>query len=207
MCILPAKMKSGITKLPNKYGVPLIALQANLLQVGMLYFLSTQLVNRADLHEHYHELPGSIVFIAIYLHFMNCTQELPYSWQLFHYLPDFHEDLSDLIVMAAVLIMDSFLVPLLSLFLGGLYLCTSRSIGDVILNAVAVAFVHDIDNWILGLNVHVNFLAGQVTQKTVHIPTNRSGMQAFAWGFIYTPVVPIVVSAGFYFLGFHVLML
>lgn len=205
MSILPADETCGISKMKNKYIVPLIAVQAACLQVGMLHFLATQLVPRGELHLRFHELPTSIVFIAIYLHFLNCTQEIPYSWQIFQHFHDFHDKNSDLIVMGGVLILDAFVVPLLSFSLGALYLCTSRTISDVILNAVAVAFVHEIDNWILALNTRANFVAGKVLGHTVHIPINKKAMRKFSWTMIYVPVVPCLASAWFLFVGFRFL--
>lgn len=205
MSIMPADETCGISKMKNKYIVPLIAVQAAALQVGMLYFLAAQLVPRGELHPRFHELPTSLVFIAIYLHFLNCTQEIPYSWQIFQHFHDFHEKKSDLIVMGGVLILDAFVVPLLSFALGALYLCTSRTISDVILNAVAVAFVHDIDNWILALNTRANFVAGKELEHTVHLPINKKAMRNFSWTMVFVPVVPCLVSFWFLFVGFRLL--
>jgi len=207
MCIYPGDTISGITNMTYRRSVPLIVLQALILQWGLLYFLSSLLVPRAELHKDFEPLPHSIVFIAIYLHFLNCMQELPYSWQLFHHLPDLHTNLPDLFLFGGVIILDGFVVPLVSFTLGALYLCTSRTIGDVILNAVAVAFIHDIDNWILGLNTRANLLAGKVSVRTIHIPINRPAMRQFVWSVVYIPVVPILMSSSFCFIGFQVLKL
>lgn len=209
MSVFAPDAMSGITKLPNKVAVPLIAIQSMFLQVGLLHFLATQLLPKTatQLSQQQGELPMSIIFIAVYLHFLNCVQELPYSWQLFRHLPDFHPDPASLTILGSVLITDAFVIPLLSFILGGLYLCTSRTIGDAILNAVAVAFVREIDNWILGLNTRSDFLSGKIKAKTIHIPVNRNMMRRIAWTIIFMPIIPLASSMGICWIGFYVLNL
>lgn len=202
MCVLNANEPSSVTRIPNKVAVPFVALQSMCLQIGLLYFLTLQLVPN---NNEPRALPASIVCIAIYLHFLNCIQEFPYSYQLFIHLPDFHDSWWDLAGLGTVLISDAFIIPLLSFVLGALYLCTSRTIGDAILNAVAVAFIREIDNWILSLNAHTDRLSGKVKSAVVHIPVNRTMMRQIAWGIIFVPVVPILCTAGMCYIGFVVL--
>lgn len=201
MAIMAADEPSSVTKLQNKFAVPLIAIQSMSLQVGLLYFLTLQIKPTTGERD----IPNSIIFIAIYLHFLNCVQELPYSYQLFHHLPEFHEKWTDLVPLGTVLISDAFMIPLMSFVLGALYLCTSRTIGDAILNAVAVAFIREIDNWILSLNAHTDLLSGKVKSSVVHIPVNRAIMRQIAWGIIFVPVVPVLSAAGMCYIGFNVL--
>lgn len=201
MCIFEPDSLSGVTKVAFRFAVPLIAVQSMLLQLGLLHFLKTQLIPSQSVQ--HTSMPHSIIFISIYLHFLNCVGELPYSLQLFRHLPDFHDKLSDLFLMGSVLISDAFVIPLLSLIIGGLYLCTSRTVADAILNAVAVAFIHEIDNWILGLNTRTNFLAGKVKSRILHLPLARERMRFISWTCIYVPVVPVIVSGGLCWIGFH----
>lgn len=203
MCVFQPDDVSGITRLPNKVAIPLIAVQSELLQVGLLYFLSMQLRSESGDTQPNH--PVSIIVLAIYLHFLNCFQEFPYSWQLFTHLTDFHPELSHLTILGGVLITDAFVVPILSFVIGGLYLCTSVTVGDVILNAVAVAFVREIDNWILGLSIRADFFAGKVQAKTVHIPINKTVMRRMSWAVIFVPVVPLFASASIIWIAFGVL--
>jgi len=206
MCVLNSDAKSGITKLTNKVAVPLIAIQSSVLQIGLLYFMATQLLPKAD-NQSGRDLPVSIIFISVYLHFLNCSQELPYSLQLFKCINDFHPRADHVTIMGAALITDAFVVPSLSFILGGLYLCTSVTIGDAILNAVAVAFVREIDNWILALNARSDFVSGKIHDKTVHIPVNRTVMRRIAWVVIFVPVLPVLASSFICWLGFVVMKL
>lgn len=205
MCVFDPDSKSGISKIPNKVAVPLLALQSWCLQIGLLYFLTTQILPQASAQ--HRELPIFMIFIAVYLHFLNCIQEFPYSWQLFRHLPDFHQNVPHLILMGGVLISDAFVVPLLSFVLGGLYLCTSRTIGDAILNAVAVAFIREIDNWIVGLSSHFDLLSGKIKAKTVHLPINREVMKRIAWTITFVPFVPVVATFAICWMGLQVLKL
>lgn len=207
MTVIPPDTSSGVTKMRHRIAVPLISLQSVLLQGGMLVFLALQLIPRKEAHSDFEELPISLVFLAIYLHFLNCTQDFPYSWQLVHHIHDFHKDFGDLFLMGGILILDAIVVPLLSLILGALYLCSSHTVGDVILNSCAVAFINQIDVWIVGFNFRTNLLAGRVSCPMLHLPINRSTMRTFAWSVVFVPVVPIVFTAMMCWLGMKVLML
>merc|ERR1711937_933269 len=57
----------------------------------------------------------------------------------------------DLFIRYLFFSMDAFVIPLTTLVLGALYLCTSQTPIDVILNSCAVAFVTSIDNYMLGM--------------------------------------------------------
>jgi hypothetical protein len=201
--VLPGNAYSGISRISYRVAVPIICLQASVLQVGLLSFLITQLVPQQISNRPH--LPVFIVFIAIYLHFLKCVQELPFVWQIFQHIHDFHQDTTDLFIFGGVLILDAFIVPLLSLILGALYLCASRSIGDIILNACAVAFIHEVDNWILDLLHRVNWIAGKTSSQVAHLPINKEAMYKFAWYIIFIPVVPCFATVAFIYTSYYVL--
>lgn len=204
LCVFPGEHAVGVSKLPYRIAVPLVFLQAAGLQLVLLFYMWVQIAPRAD---SLHPLPFGLIFVAIYLHFLNCMQEIPYALQIFRYFVDFHDDLRDLLWFGFVLIADGFVIPALCFVLGALYLCTSVTIADIILNAVAVAFVREIDNWIIGFNLRANFLGGRTQSQIVQFPVGRKAMRMLSLFFVYFPVVPGCASITALWMGRTVLKL
>lgn len=188
MCMFPRGHLDGVARVPSRRAVPLLFLQAAGLQMVLLFYMWVQLTPRAEGISH--PLPLSLICVAIYLHFLNCVQEIPYTIQIFRFFVDFHDNLTDLLWFGFVLIADGFIIPALCFVLGALYLCTSVTVADVILNSVAVSFVREIDNWIIGFNLRTTFLGGRVQSQKVQFPVGESSMQMISLLFVYYPVVP-----------------
>lgn len=204
LAVFDPNAKSDLSGLSMKWSLVLIALQSLCLQLGIMYFLSTRLLPHGEQPKH---LPYPITFIAVYLHFIQCAGELPLSVCLLRHLHELHKDWRDLLVMLSVLVTDSFFVPFVSFFVGSLYLCTSRTIGEVILNACAVSFVNSIDNWILTMHTRSNLMSGRMVSKTIHIPINTNIMRSFSWWVCVCPLVPVLICSSMVYLGLFVLNL
>jgi len=197
---------AGVSKLPNIIAAPIISLQSFLLQSVLLYYMVHQLIPRG-VDPNAEKLPYFIVFTACYLHFLDCIQDLPYAIQLFRHLHNFQSGFRNLSVTGAMLITDAFVVPLATFALGAMYICTSKTIGDVILNCVAVSFVSQIDNWVVTLDNRTNFLAGRIESRTINIPTSIETMRYMSWALVYAPVIPMLAAWGICYISFNVLML
>merc|ERR1719401_2184282 len=124
MCVLDPRHKNNLSGLPLVYVLPMVALQAWFLQGVILLYMALQLKPRDDVDQQ-KELPEVMVFVAIYLHFINCVTEWPMALSLVRVLHHLHQDVYGLTVFTFIFIGDAFIVPFFSLTIGGLYLCTS----------------------------------------------------------------------------------
>jgi hypothetical protein len=191
MCAFPSGEVDSITHIPEWLAVPVLFLQAAGLQASLLYYMWVQLSPRED---DVHSPPRLLTFVAIYLHFLSCIQELPYSMQVFRYFIDFHDDVRDIICFGIVVIADGFVIPLLCFVLGALYLCTSSTVADVILKAVSVSFVTEIDAWIISFAVRAGLMGGNKRTQAVKIPVSPQSMRALMICVVYCPIVPACCS-------------
>jgi hypothetical protein len=187
MCAFPTGEVDSISHVPEYIAVPVLFLQAACLQVSLLYYMWLQLSPRED---DVHSPPRLLTFVAIYLHFLSCAQEIPYSIQIFRYFIDFHDDVRDILCFGFVVVADGFVIPFLCFVLGALYLCTSGSVADVILKAVSVSFVTEIDAWIISLAVRAGALGGNKRAQAVRIPVSPKSMRALMISFVYCPIIP-----------------
>merc|ERR1719284_782181 len=101
MCVLSPKVMSGISGLPLSVTLPALALQAWLLQGIILYYMTTVLRPREDADVK-KTLPTLIIFSAVYLHFLQCVRNFPYSICVLGYLFQFHETLHDRVVAVPI---------------------------------------------------------------------------------------------------------
>lgn len=208
LTLLPYARETGFSWLPFPLVVFLVFLQGLLLQGGLLYYMVTQLVPNDSLSEEKRRgqsFPVGLVFIAIYVHFINVAQDIPYTYQFLKHFPDFHRENSwRSALMGAILLTDSVVIPCLVLYLGSLYICIARSPVDVVLNSVAVAFLKDIDNWILKLVSTANFFAGTLKGGVVRFPVHAGTMRGVLIAVSYIPLVPAALSAVLLWIALHV---
>jgi len=185
-----------------------IHLQGLVLQGGLLLYMMLQLQPQFTLPESRQrgeDHPLGIVFIAIYIHFLNCALDIPYSYELIKHFGDFHDSAQKRMIMAPILITDSVVVPSLVVFIGSLYIAMARSPVDVILNSVAVVFVKDIDNWILSLVTRASWFSGCMKDRTVRFPVDKNSMRQMLMLVCYIPVVPVTTTLVMLWLALGVL--
>jgi hypothetical protein len=214
MALLKMDASAGVSKMPLKWVLPLTALQAWLLQFCVLYYMARRVHRLSHEPPPVKDVPLTIIFAAIYLHFINCMNDLPFSMSILQHMPDLHENFGHRMVAMPIFIVDGLCVPFCSLFVGALYLCSSVTVSDVILNSCAVAFVSNVDNWLLSLMGKVNQAAGGLFDDdesadscTVYIPANAKLVKLMAWLLCVVPVVPWLFSMGMAHLGLDVLHL
>jgi hypothetical protein len=191
MCVLPPCQMGGITGVPDRLAVPILFVQAVGLQALLLFNILPRLSPNMD---DSHSSPNVLVFVAIYLHFLNCVQDLPYGIQIFYYFTDLHTELRDVLWFGVVLLADAFVIPSICFILGAFFICTSRTVIDVIMNAVAVSFVKEIDNWIIAFNMRTGFLGGINEPHKVTFPVGAKRMTILSLVFVYYPVVPACIT-------------
>jgi hypothetical protein len=207
MCVLSPKVMSGISGLPLSVTLPALSLQAWLLQGIILYYMTTVLTPREDADVK-KTLPTLIIFAAVYLHFLQCVRNFPYSISVLGYLFQFHETLHDRVVAVPIFLVDAIFIPIGSLIIGALYLCTSRTVADVILNSCAVAFTGEIDDWILTLNARLNALGRKEHGSvTIYMPIPKSNVMMTQWLLSMVPVVPSIFALSALYVGIDVMKL
>jgi hypothetical protein len=206
LCLLDMQIKDGHNSWGGWVTLPVICVQCWCLQVPILYFLTQLLHERPHPTEDKH-LPHLLVFIAIYVHFITVFGELALSLTLFRRLGDLTSTASTRLAVTLIFIVDSFILPSAAVIIGALYLCTSFTVADVILNSCAVAFITDIDNWILGANLRMNQMTGIAPNLKIVFPVNKDFIQWVNDVFILFPVVPVVYAVTLCHLGFDLLRL
>lgn len=217
MSLLNMSDSAGVSNLKLLYALPFVAIQAWILQGLILFFMARRVVRLAvadppdDSEEgrDAYNVPFSIIFAAIYLHFINCVNDLPYSLSIASHIGGLHSELSHRLVAIPTFALDGLVVPFTSLVIGALYLCTSVSVADVILNSCAVAFISNIDNWILNLNDNLNKSSGDKDgdSESVFVPVNAKLVTNMSWWMCVIPVVPSAFSGFFAYVGLIVLKL
>jgi hypothetical protein len=203
---------SGVSKLPLRVMMPLTALQAWILQFCVLFYMLRRVVRIASLPPVEKDVPFSIIFAAVYLHFMNCINDLPFSMSIVRHIKDLHRTPTDYMIAMPVFLMDGLLIPAASLIIGALYLCTSATVSDVILNSCAVAFIGNIDNWLLGMVLNVNEANGRQDEAdrkscTIFIPVQHKLVKFMSFWLCTIPVVPWLFSTSVGYLGIYILHL
>lgn len=186
-----------------------LALQSFSLQYIILYqFIhkietvsakNTQL--KAQMQEDGHEpnemswLLYCVFFVSIHLHFLSCFGDVPFSLNVLLRIRDIHDTPKELFMAAPIFFIDALVTPLTQLFVGALFICTSETSVDVILNSCAVAFIANIDNWILTLLRHMKTLSGVHDGMVVHVPYNKHFSQVMEQTVCVIPILPVIFTA------------
>jgi len=94
------------------------------------------------------------------------------------------------------------------LFIGALFLCTSVTVVDVIMNSCAVSYISTIDNMILTLRKSMNDLALDPDEfDDITFPVDPAIIKALNKALVVVPVLPVSFSLAMGFLGLKVFML
>ncbi|CAK0884080.1 unnamed protein product [Prorocentrum cordatum] len=185
--------------------VLLIASQAFCLQAMILWYIWATLLPRPN-SDTPKDLPLPLVVAAIYLHFVMCVRDLPQSMLLMrHFMRGWS---FETLVFGTIFCIDALVVPLVQLFVGALFLCTSMTVADVILNACAVNFISTIDNTILEVYRALNELiededgSDQGKMIELHVPTKL--LRVINWTGCIIPIVPGMFSMAMAHVGLDI---
>jgi len=100
---------------------------------------------------------------------------------------------------------DAFVTPMAQLIIGALFLCTSASVGDVIMNSCAIAYISSIDNMILEVKKQMDELADRCEDyAVVQFPVNKDIIDVVQMTFVVVPVYPMAFSCCMAYLGLRV---
>lgn len=198
------------SQLEDMRTVVLIAMQAFFLQAMILFYIAGTLQPNPDLNAK-KSLPLILVQAAIYLHFVSCVRDLPQSILLLRRFPSYHKTDIETIVFGGIFLVDAIIVPLSQLFVGAMFLCTSMTVADIIMNSCAVSYISSIDDWILEVHRSLNSLAlnekdySQYEKIQLRVPTKL--INIINWTGCVVPVFPGIFSCMVAHYGLEVLKL
>eukprot|EP00929_Paragymnodinium_shiwhaense_P020422 TRINITY_DN13622_c0_g1_i1.p1 TRINITY_DN13622_c0_g1~~TRINITY_DN13622_c0_g1_i1.p1 ORF type:complete len:327 (-),score=50.36 TRINITY_DN13622_c0_g1_i1:348-1262(-) len=186
----------------------MIGLQAFGMQYSLLYHLWHSCQPRSE-EEIEKEVPFLLLGVAIYLHFLSCFSEMPFGMSALFHMRDLGltKNWCSVFVNTPFFITDALLTPLTTMVVGSFFLCSSKTVVDVLLNSCAAAFIKEIDNWILALNGKMKKLAGVVSDKDVHIPYNKALADSVEWVVIIFPVIPVIYTITVAHIGVNIMRL
>lgn len=191
----------------------LVALQSFTLQYTILYALfkiiwRTMIANEERRLREHEEGPQEmswmlyiILFVAIHLHFLSCFGDIPFALNILLRIRDIHDTPKELTIAAPIFFIDALLTPLLQLIIGALFVVTSPTAVDVLLNSCAVAFISNIDDWILTLMYRMKTLSGDKSDVEVYIPHNPGFSKMMELLVVVCPILPCIFSMSMIRLG------
>lgn len=191
-----------------------ISAQCFFLECTMLYYMWGLLeakedpLTMADIKEHIWKgneddgiPPMIMVFIAVYIHVITqmndwCTSAKIVRMAVLTHTKEHRRHG----LIRFVMLFDSLVIPFANLIIGALYLCTSDGVGDLILNSCAVAFVSQIDDWIV--QGAYNWLGKADTQK-VNLSPLPAKYASFGTTVIYMfPIGTVAIVLGLCYVAF-----
>lgn len=191
----------------NMFKLVAVAIQGFFLQYTILYFMGKQLKPYEEDFNNPRDVDRLILTVAVYLHIVNCMSGLPFGLTTLFHFGSLKESWLEFCVAGPLFIIDSVVTPSMTLAIGSLYLCTSSSVSDVILNSCAVAFIGNIDNWILSLNFTMNKMGGGTKTSVLYLPHARTTMTIMNWLLCLVPVVPTALAVLFVHIGIETMQL
>lgn len=193
MCVLDPKAICGVTGAKVWCVISVAAAQAFFLQFALLYWIYTGLTPRWNRPGAMSALPMSILFSAIYLHFVNCVSDLPRMFFLLRWVRQNQKTHTWLLI--TVFMMDSCIIPMITMAIGSLYLSNSLDINETILNSCAVAFITQVDNWILQVSLNMELLVHRTEHhKDLFVRIDRKMVQWIDWLVVIIPAIPIAFT-------------
>jgi hypothetical protein len=180
-----------------------IALQAFLMQFVIFHFMWMYIV-RADQpspSDNAGPVKGALMMIAIYVHMVNIIKDMPFGLSVMFTFPWLQHGWRESIFAAPIFMIDSVIVPSITAVLGALFLCTSETTSEVLINSCAVHFVNGIDNALLKLSVDFNKFSRFQTQHHVFVPYQPKMVACLDYTVVVFPVIPVLVAFMMEWLG------
>jgi len=198
LCFLDLTQRSA-SDWPLKYTLPCLACQGFGLQVIFLGYLLDSLAPQESENV---GIPIALMNIAaVYVHFVNVVQGLLFDFNRIIHLPHLHPEPCEKLCVGFICLMDSLVVPGCTLVIGSLYLCTSSTAGDLIVNAVGVAFITNIDNFIINIYTTSCKALKKNQDLVVHFPVDHAYVKSVNFFVCVCPVIPLAFSVFMYYAG------
>lgn len=198
LCFLDLNKQSA-SDWPLKYTLPCLALQGFGLQIIFLGYLLDSLAPQQATQL---GIPIALMNIAaVYVHFVNVVQGLLFDFNRIIHLPVLHKEPCEMFCVGFICLMDSLVVPGCTLVIGALYLCTSSTAGDLIVNAVGVAFITNIDNFIINIYTTSCKALKKNQDLVVHFPVDHAYVKSVNFFVCVCPIIPSAFSFFMYYAG------
>lgn len=166
-----------------------------IIQFSLVYFLWTHVRDHCSLYacsenKDKKRPPMFMLLVSLYVHVISCLLLIAQAAKPFRTLVKSRK-------LRYILLgfMDAWVIPILTLVAGGLFLCTSDEVSDLILNSCAVVFIPQIDDWFVSLMCHTLGLH-DIEVELDHVCQKKS--KWMTWVLLIVPVVPMVITAMFY---------
>lgn len=176
-----------------------IALQSVIMQTSILGFLVSE-IKKNPLEPQQRD--GSFEFltiIAIWLHFLNTFSALPYQIAVAMNFKKFQDTTLEWLGLTPLFLWDNGIMPILTFVIGAYFIIAlSKGPLDVMMNSCAVAFIGNIDNWILTLNMDMQRTASFKTGTTVYLPYQKGFITVLEYLVCVFPVIPGGISWALY---------
>jgi len=193
----------------NLFKLYAIAGQAFFIQYTILHFMWGELEPYSEEIEGPRAFEGGhrlLVIVACFLHIVNGISGLPFGLTTLLHFHELKESWFDVAATMPIYVIDSVVTPCCTFVVGSLYLTTSNTVPAVILNSCAVAFIDNIDNWILALNDTMNKMGGHSREETLHLPHGKN-VHIVNWLICIVPVIPLGLAILMAHIGLDILKL
>lgn len=198
LCFLDLTKRSA-SDWPLKYTLPCLAFQGFGLQIIFLGYLLDSLAPQQASNV---GIPIALMnMAAVYVHFVNVVQGLLFDFNRIIHLPVLHKEPCEMFCVGFICLMDSLVVPGCTLVIGALYLCTSSTAGDLIVNAVGVAFITNIDNFIINIYTTSCKALKKNQDLVVHFPVDQAYVKSVNFFVCVCPIIPSAFSFFMYYAG------
>lgn len=187
-------------------GGPLPELVIQIFLLSTLWFLQTVLLQYLytaiePFEEDEEHPPTLLVAVAIYVHVISCFSEFSVGLKVIGVTSCMHQA----ICRTGVVIFDVFVISCTQAVVGGLFIYSSKSVADVVLNSVGVSFISSIDDTIVTQWSLWGGEAFRTDCATFKFPSGPPGGQCagflFCFGFGLFPMIPIAVTWLIFYLG------
>jgi len=204
LCLL-----SHSQSLYEKCTVVSVALQAFFMQFVIFYFMSKYIVRaeQPSAWDRAGPVKPRIIMIAIYVHIMNVLRDVPFGLSVLVTFPWLQHGWKNVAFTAPIYMIDTVIVPSITAVLGSLFLCTSKTSAEVVLNSCAVYFVNGIDNALLKLSCDFKELSRFRSRQVVFVPYQPKMVKCLDYSIVVFPIFPMLWAFSMEWIGLDILEL
>jgi len=182
----------------RQFGI-LLSFVGIMLQIVFLYFIAVFSIRNAlglNGERVKHKSPLPLIFCSLFINCMTCCASFITGMKAWDTAaPSGYENLH-----LGLVVLDSFIIPSLSVMVGSIYLCTSKTISGLVFNATSMAFVCRINMQIAGLmSWSLSAHGGRAFQPTRVCIKDTVNTMRYAYcsligsGLVATLMIPVAV--------------
>merc|ERR1711920_375263 len=171
-----------------------VALQAFLMQFVIFHFMWLYIVRAEEPSPSDAAGPvkRGILMVSIYVHIMNILRDIPVGLSVMFTFPWLQHGVKESLITAPIFMIDSVIFPLVTAVLGSLFLCTSQTTQEVLLNSCCVCFVNGIDNALLKLPCDFKEFSQFRAGSIVFVPYQPKMVTCLDYTVVVFPIIPLL---------------